>query len=504
MTNYTRKALWGTAVIFFMTILAAGLGYLFRLLLARNLTKVEYGLFYAVFALIGMLSLFRNLGLGEALIKFIPEFLIKKRKGLVKSSIITVLLLQLLSSTIIVLIFIFLSGFLSRNYFHNPLSVLVLNILLIGFLLSVFEYMCAFIFLGFQKIHYLSLIDFTRTLLVLIITFILFYFQKSIYVPSISYILAYLLVPLIYFSLLKKTFPEFLRIKAKFSKKLTKKLISFGIPVSIGAFGWLVLTYTDTLTLTYFKGLEQVALYNVALPIAGLLWYFSRSITTVIFPMSSELWIKKKEYLQKGVTFLQKYSFALVIPFALIMFSFPEIIIRLLFGESYVPAASALKILAIGTIIFTVASINSTVINAVNKPKLNTKIILMGAVLNIILNFILIPKFGIVGAALATSTSYLLILLISTYKLKHILKNEFQWFNWLKSLGSGAIFVFVIWILKRTLYLNAWLELAICIVVALIIYILLLFLFKIIDKKEIKEIMGNILPTKKLLFLKKH
>ena len=170
MTNYTKKALWGTITLFVMTILAAGLGYLFRLLLARNLTKVEYGLFYAVFALIGLLSLFRNLGLGEALIKFIPEFSIKKKKELVKSSITTVLLLQLLSSTIIVLIFVFLSGFLSRNYFHNPLSVLILNILLIGFLLSVFEYIYGYLFAGFQRMEYVSLIDFTRTLIILSIT----------------------------------------------------------------------------------------------------------------------------------------------------------------------------------------------------------------------------------------------------------------------------------------------------------------------------------------------
>ena len=494
MTNYTKKALWGTITLFVMTILAAGLGYLFRLLLARNLTKVEYGLFYAVFALIGLLSLFRNLGLGEALIKFIPEFSIKKKKELVKSSITTVLLLQLLSSTIIVLILLFLSGFLSRNYFHNPLSVLVLNILLIGFLLSVFEYIYGSIFAGFQKMNYVSLIDFIRTFIVLSITFVLFFFNKSIFMPSIAYLIAYLIVPFIYFPFLKKIFPGFIKTKSKFSKKLTKKLISFGIPVSIGAFGWLILSYTDTLTLTYFKGLEQVALYNVALPIAGLLWYFSRSIITVIFPMSSELWIKKKKYLQKGVTFLQKYSFALIIPFALIMFSFPDIIIRILFGETYVAASSALMILAIGTIIYTVAAINSTMLNAVNQHRLNTKIILMGAVLNILLNFILIPKFNIVGAAIATSTSYLLILILTTYKLKHIVNSEFPWMNWLKSLFAGVTFVLIIWFLKKTLILNVWVELVICILVASVVYVVLLYFSKVISLKEIKNILKNILP----------
>ena len=209
MTNYTKRALWGTFIIFAMTILAAGLGYLFRLLLARNLTQVEYGLFYAVFALIGMLSLFRSFGLSEAVVKFIPEFLMKRKKNMVKSSVLTALFLQLISSTVIVMIFIFLSGYLSRNYFHDPLSVWVLNLLLIGFLLSILEYTYGSFFAGFQKMNYVSFIDFTRTLIVLIVTLVLFQFQKSILMPPIAYILAYLIVPFIYFPLLKRIFPKF-------------------------------------------------------------------------------------------------------------------------------------------------------------------------------------------------------------------------------------------------------------------------------------------------------
>ncbi len=374
------------------------------------------------------------------------------------------------------------------------MSILVLNILLIGFLLSVFEYIYGFIFSGYQKMHYVSLIDFVRSFFVLIITLILFQFQKSVYIPSLSYILAYLIVPLIYFPLLKKIIPNFFKTKTKFSKKLTKKLITYGLPITIGAFGWLILSYTDTLTLTYFSGLEQVALYNVALPIAGLLWYFSRSITTVIFPMTSELWIKRKKYLQKGVTFIQKYSFALIIPLALVMFSFPEIIIRILFGESYVPASNALRILALGTIVYTVASINSSVLNAVNKPRLNTKIILIGAGLNIVLNFLLIPSFGIIGAATATSTSYVLILILTTYKLKHIVKSEFPWINWVKCLFSGLVFVFIIWFLKKVLVMNVWVESFICIAISSLVYGILMYLFRIVTISEIKDIIKNIVP----------
>jgi O-antigen/teichoic acid export membrane protein len=274
----------------------------------------------------------------------------------------------------------------------------------------------------------------------------------------------------------------------KFDKKIMIGFLKFGFFASLGAFGFIILGYADTMILTYFTDLKNVALYNVAVPIVSLLWYFSRSATMVIYPMSSELWAKKHKDFSKGVEMLQKYSFVIIIPFALVMFSFPDIIIRLLFGESYVPAQYALQILAVGAIAYTVMNINNNVLMAIGQVKQNTYYLLIGAFFNLVLNFILIPLYGIIGAAIATSLSYVVVLILTSLRINKSVKTRLPWFGLVKSLISGLIFVSVIMWLKKILELNVWVETGICISISLIIYITLIFLLRIVSIGEIKKI----------------
>lgn len=486
--SYTKKAVRSTILVFFMMILAAGLGYLFRLLLARELTHEEYGLFYAVFALITFLALFRNLGLGEALAKTIPELKIKKDYPRIKGAILFVFVIQLILSFIISMIIFIFADVIAANYFHSPSVAIVLRIMTLAFFLSSIEYMYGFIFYGFQRMDFHSLLDFLRTLIILVTTFFLFKFNKSAIMPAYANVIAYVIVILLYIPLLIKTFPAFFSTRMKFDKKIAKGFVKFGFFISLGSVGFLVLSYADTLLLTYFTDLNQVALYNIAVPIVSLLWYFSRSISIVIYPMSSELWAKKHKDFSKGIELLQKYSFAIIIPVALVMFSFPDIIIRILFGESYVSAQYALQILAIGAIFYTVMNINNNILIAIGKVKQNTIYLLIGAFFNLLFNFILIPLYGIIGAAIATSSSYVLVLILSSLQINKSVKTRLPWFDWEKSLFSGLIFVSVIMFLKKILELNVWVETGICVSAAVITYIALIFILKVVNFQEIKNI----------------
>jgi O-antigen/teichoic acid export membrane protein len=56
----------------------------------------------------------------------------------------------------------------------------------------------------------------------------------------------------------------------------------------------LLISSADTLILTYFKSLEEVGLYSAVIPIINLMLYFPIAISTVIMPLSAELWAKRK------------------------------------------------------------------------------------------------------------------------------------------------------------------------------------------------------------------
>ena len=84
MTNYTKFAVKGATTVLIISVLAAFSGYLVRLVLARSLSVEDYGLFYAVFAFLGLFGMFKTLGLDKALIKFIPEFMHKENNSFIK------------------------------------------------------------------------------------------------------------------------------------------------------------------------------------------------------------------------------------------------------------------------------------------------------------------------------------------------------------------------------------------------------------------------------------
>ena len=119
MTTYTKFAVKGVITILIISILAAFLCYLVRVILAKNLSLEEFGLFYAIFAFLGMFGIFKSFGFDKALVKFIPEFMHKKEDNFIKSSIIYVALIQIITNSIIILVVYLLSDFLASYYFKN-------------------------------------------------------------------------------------------------------------------------------------------------------------------------------------------------------------------------------------------------------------------------------------------------------------------------------------------------------------------------------------------------
>ena len=85
--SYTKLAVKGAATVFIISILAAFLGYVARFILARNLAVEDFGLFYSVFAFLGMFGVFKSLGFDRALAKFIPEFMHNKNYNQIKDTI---------------------------------------------------------------------------------------------------------------------------------------------------------------------------------------------------------------------------------------------------------------------------------------------------------------------------------------------------------------------------------------------------------------------------------
>jgi len=161
-----------------------------------------------------------------------------------------------------------------------------------------------------------------------------------------------------------------------------------------------------------------------------------------------------------------------------------------------------MKILSIGVLFLGITIINQSVLVGIGAPKEITKAVLIAATVNIILNFILIPlnltffgieMGGINGAAIATTSSYFLVLLITSLKIRNKIGAKLNLKIWIKIFLATLIFIFVANILRNLINTNQYIEAIISFVVAGFVYLISCYLMKVISIKELKFFFNKIM-----------
>jgi O-antigen/teichoic acid export membrane protein len=487
--NYLSHVLKSFRFVLIFSSLAYLLGYGIRLVYSTYLSQNEFGLFYSVLAVVALIEIFRDLGLNKALVKFIPSFLVKNDREKVKSSIVHVLLFQFIASLIFIVVLFVLADYLSVSYFKDKGAIPVLLILGIAFLFSLFVNIFKLIFQGFQKFHYLSVINFLNIFLIFIFSIVLLGRGFGVIGSAFAYLLAPLVVFFISFFFFKKTFPDFFRYKFCFDKNLSKELFKYGLPIMFAGTGALVvLGRTDTMFLTYFSGLKHVAFYNVAFPTAKLMTFLVSILGMIYLPLFSELF-SRKDYrrIKIGMGYTYKYLFIVMIALVISLIVFSDQIIYFLFGTDYIYSSILLKILAPGALFFSFAILNFSFLNAAGSTKDVALAVYVAAILNIILNFLLVPIYNSVGASITTSFSYLMMFIVTFAKLNKILALRLPIKDLSRTFFIGLIsFLLLILIIDYIWPFDSLISYFALFLLFILFYFLLLLMFGVINFFEIK------------------
>lgn len=498
MESYAKRFVKGSAIVFIALIASGFVGFLLRIFLARTLSVAEYGLFYAAFALISIFGMFRDLGLGQALVKHIPEFTVRRQFDKVKSSVAILVLLQaLLVFPITAALFLF-SNQIAISVFGTESASQVIKILSIWFFTMISFYTFQPIFQGFQNMPMYASMEFFNIFFVLLFA-ILFLSVWGLGLRGVAF--AYLASSLALAILgsiifLKKYFHVF-KEKAQITRALMTKLLKFALPVFLSGLGIFILVYTDTIMITLFRTLEKVGFYQAAQPAAHILWYFPMALTIVLFPMVSELWAKReRKLLSQTLHFLIKFSFVLIIPAALIFIAFPEIVLRLLFGPEYLAGGTALQILAGAMVITTLHVILSNTVAGIGKPIVATKVVALMACLNVIMNLLLIPPYGIEGAAAATFASTLIGFFLMLYSALKLVRFSLPSVPLLKTIGGGLLALLLIFGLKYIIVLPPWLELFVVVIPSLFFYAVWVLVTKTLTVDDLELVKEAAPPLK--------
>jgi len=200
-----------------------------------------------------------------------------------------------------------------------------------------------------------------------------------------------------------------------------------------------------------------------------------------LLPATAEAYVlRNQKLLQEYVVDCLRYCILTVIPMCVIISMFSMPLIHLLFGKVYTPGSGVLSILVIGMSFYSVYMISSSILQGTGNPRLPMYILLLGTVMNIVLNVVFVKLMGIIGAAIATTITTCILMIIIMLFVIRTTKISIPWKNILLVLICNLILMMVCYIIPKTLT-----GLIIGIIIGSSIYILSLIRLKVLTKRDI-------------------
>lgn len=490
MSETTNKSLHrlieGSALVFLGTVVGLLVGFLIKVMFARYTTQNDYGIFSLAFTVVSIFTTISALGLREGTSRYIACFRGRDEIDKVQTTVFSSIIIALFTSLLVTGISTITSEITSQTLFNTPEISPILKILSVTIPFVVLTNIFVAIFRGFGRVDiniYFNNILRNVSYLIFLVAVILFGFSflEMVYAYVVSTLVTCVTLVVYFF---KKP-----PLKIKWSKihdnHITKKLVVFSIPLLAVNILLTVMAWTDTVMLGYFKTPEVVASYNVVHPLASLLSVVISSISFLYVPLISQLY-GKKQIKEMGTINASstKWCFILTLPIFYIMFVFPEITLDLFFGSRYTEASVTLQILTVGFLLDSLFGFNYYTLLSSGKSKFLMNCSLISAFLNIILNALLIPPYGMVGAAIASAASFAAIEIYMTTTLYKIFRIHAFTKSYIKVIIISTLLISLFYFGKCLFEDSLW-TLILTLVFFIVIYTLSILFSKSLDKDDI-------------------
>lgn len=187
-----------------------------------------------------------------------------------------------------------------------------------------------------------------------------------------------------------------------FDKTLVKPILKDSLPFALASFLGAIMINTDLLMIGWMRSANEVGFYSAAQKPVQVFYTIASLFAVSIFPALTKT---LKDSLEKGGRILEKavsMSLLAAIPLSLGGIILGDQIINLVFGSQYLPAAASFQILMLTLLIIFPSVIVSNSILAHGQQRNFVAFSLIGAIGNVVFNFLLIPAFGIAGASVST------------------------------------------------------------------------------------------------------
>lgn len=452
-----KKAAKGTALVLASIASSQLLWFLIKILVVRNTTKVEFGIYSLVLTIFGVISAVIMLGIPNGLSRFISVYSAENKQD--EAGYIARAGMQMLLPLGFACFagLYFSAGFIARRVFYTPELVVPLKIISLLLPFSVINNVAGSVLRGFGIIRQRVFSDVLTPVLYLILLLSAIFLGmrlKGILYAFVSAGVVIAILLLVYG--VRKLGPMPFLLKGG---RRHMELLKFSVPLLASSIMSLALMWADTLMIGRYGTPVEVGTYSVSVSLVKLLLFPLAALGYVFLPIAGEIYAKKKTgELARAYQVLTKWIFAATLPIFFILVFFPEMTITLLFGSRFVNASLSLRILAVGFMLNAFLGTNAILLTVIGLTRTIMNISIIGATLNVLLNYVLIKRLGmgITGAALATMISYTIINLL--YSLSLLRYNGMHPFTaaYLKPLVGACLTGLTIYAIAKSIPLYFW------------------------------------------------
>jgi O-antigen/teichoic acid export membrane protein len=484
-----NKIVTGTGFVSIGFLISYIFIFVSSILIARRWTENEIGVYSLAYSLFEIFMIICTLGLIQGLVRSIAHARGKKELQKIPIFILSSIFYSIITSIVISFILFFLSDYISNNIFHESALIFPLKILAISLPFVALNIIFIAIFRGYEKIR--PFVYFRHILgrglilfFVIIIIFLNYSFNSLFYGHLLSGI--FILISIIIYTI-KKGKLKFLKkydFKLIFSSE-TKELLSFSLPLLIVDILDLVILWSSTLVLGILKTTAETGFYNVAKPFSSFLGFPMVALMITFIPVFSKLYSRGKlDEMRSNYLILTKWICLLTLPVFIIFFLYTDQLISIIVGPNYLPSANALKILAFAYIFMNFTGPNISTLIAFGKSRFLMNVTIVSAILIISLNFLLIPTYGIIGAAIGTSSAFIFMALIKIFRVYSLGKIKPFGYKLIKPTIFSFIFIIPIYLITNSI-INNWWSLILLVILLYVVYFISVILTKSFEEEDL-------------------
>ncbi len=434
------------------------IGYVTQVVIARLLGAQFYGFYAAGVALINGLQILSRFGMENGVVRYVAHYREHEDAARVRGTIVMALLFPIALSLVLSAVLFFGAGFIAGTGWLQENGTLMVGVLRgFAFVLPFFVFMSmtAWATQGFQTVTYAAYIQqLIRPGLFLAFVGVCYVLGAKIFGVIAAYALAMFLAGVVGLYYLRKLFPDLFDPRAQ-TRFETKALFGVSIPMSITQGAQYLNNFSAVLILGIFAAGAPVGIFNAAARTATFLTAVRFAFSGIFSPIISGLHARQDtEEMGRLYKDVSRWIFTGAFALFLVIVVFgPEVMG--IFGEAFGAGVTALVIVAVAQLYSSSVGPAPRMLAMTDNQNFAMIATSVAAVTGVIVSFILIPRFEVLGAAIGMATA---IVVENTGTMSAVKWRLGYWpvnVMWLKPLAAGAISGTVTYLLKVTLPLDA-------------------------------------------------